>query len=224
MTARKTPRRDWTAAQGARVLDTQAKAIKTALSRNAPAAEAIGPLVPGIDKFVLTFGQFSLINGICHVLDQTGPAHVTIATWVAATADMRLTHGIFESGAILSIRWMIDRNFPQREPAYYRRLCETFGPESIRTLKSHAKFVTIRNDTWQIAFLTSANLNYNPRLEYIHILQSPELVSFLDQVADAVFRDHPPAAVIDATPPLNGIPDQTRAVTMGTCQIDGRAI
>ena len=45
------------------------------------ASQAIGIIEKNTDTFCLTYGQFSLIDALLAILDQTGPAHVTISTW-----------------------------------------------------------------------------------------------------------------------------------------------
>ena len=49
-------------------------------SGTATAAQIIGPIKPGDDICGITNGQFSLIDVVEHVLNQTGPADVAIAT------------------------------------------------------------------------------------------------------------------------------------------------
>lgn len=48
------------------------------------ASEAIGTLEPGISIFGVTRGQFSMIDLVLAVLDQLGPAHVSLWTWKIA--------------------------------------------------------------------------------------------------------------------------------------------
>ena len=48
------------------------------------AAEAIGPVVPGLEVYVLTFGQFSLIDALHYLVEQTGPADDDVAVVTAA--------------------------------------------------------------------------------------------------------------------------------------------
>ena len=53
------------------------------IAKSSNASEAIGRIERGSDTFVLTFGQFSLIDALVHILDQTGPATVDLSTWTA---------------------------------------------------------------------------------------------------------------------------------------------
>jgi len=58
------------------------------MARASTAREAIGHIEKQTDKFILTFGQFSLIDALVVLLDQTGPATVDISTWTAADAHL----------------------------------------------------------------------------------------------------------------------------------------
>ena len=146
--------------------------IRTAKAGNAN--NAIGVLTPGCEIFILTFGQFSLLDAISTILDQTGPADVAISTWTAATADLQRSAAILKRGGIRSLRMIVDRSFLTRQPDYCATMRALFGDESIRTARLHSKFATITNDDWTIAIRTSMNLNENPRLENLEISDDPD--------------------------------------------------
>jgi len=154
----------------------------------ATAAESVGPITPGIEVYGLSKGQFSLIELITHILDATGPAHVTISTWTAAGADLAHTHQLLADGRITTARWLVDFSFPSRQPAYCSQLRERFGDDSIRCTANHAKFVLIRNDSWSIAIRTSMNLNLNRRLESYEISDDAELCDWLETVIDDAYN------------------------------------
>lgn len=159
------------------------------------ATDAIGRLTPGCEIYCLTFGQFSLIDALVAVLDQTGPADVDISTWTAAHAHLDRSKELLggaagKGGAIRRCRWLVDTSFLNRQPAYVAHMRKLFGDDSIRTYRSHAKFVTVRNDRWNLALRTSMNLNENARLENLEISDDAELVAFLAKVVDEVFAEH----------------------------------
>ena len=153
---------------------TEAKTIKRTprkrsvrAARTGNARDAIGTLEPGCEIYCLTYGQFSLIDALVALLEQTGPADVVLATWTAAQADLRRAATLMQqdSGQIRSLRMIVDRSFLTRQPEYCATMRELFGDAAIRTARSHAKFMAIRNDRWNLAVRTSMNLNENPRLE-----------------------------------------------------------
>jgi hypothetical protein len=159
------------------------------LAKASSAAEAIGTLAKGQDVFVLTFGQFSLIDALVAILDQTGPADVTISTWTAADAHLQRSAELIESAAIRSFRMIVDRFFETRQPAYCFQLRRLFGQDSIRAIRTHAKFMLIRNESWDLVVRTSMNLNENPRLENIEISESGPFADWFQAIADAVFDE-----------------------------------
>lgn len=161
--------------------------IRTA--KKASAADAIGKIGKNTDTFILTYGQFSLIDALCVILDQTGPADVTISTWTTADAHLERSAALMESAQIKSFKMIIDGSFVTRQPAYCRHMRALFGDECIRAIKSHAKFILVRSDTHDIVVRTSMNLNENPRLENIEISEGTDFAEFFQQIVDDIFRE-----------------------------------
>lgn len=165
---------------------------RTRVAKTATAAEAIGKLEKGTDTFILTFGQFSLIDAVVAILDQIGPAHVSMSTWTAGIADIEKSFDLLVSAEILTFRMVIGNGFETCQPVRYRRLIELFGPECIRSIRTHAKFVVLKNDDWNVAIRTSMNLNGNPRLENIEVSEDRGLVDFFDDIFDDIFVEVKP--------------------------------
>ncbi|MGH6920760.1 MAG: hypothetical protein ACREJ0_24010, partial [Geminicoccaceae bacterium] len=90
---------------------------------------------------------------------------------------------------IRSLRMIVDRSFLTRQPEYCATMRLVFGDDTIRTTRTHAKFLLVRNESWDLAVRTSMNLNENPRLENIEISDDRALADFLTAVVDDVFRD-----------------------------------
>jgi hypothetical protein len=152
------------------------------------ARRAIGDLYPGCEIFGFNKGQFSLMDVIVAILDQTGPASVDISTWTAANADIRHAFKFIESGRITEARWVIDRSFPTRQPEYFKALAQRFGAESIRLTRTHAKFCLIRNAEWNIVLRSSMNLNKNPRFENFEISDDPAFADYFGAIVDEIFK------------------------------------
>ena len=131
---------------------------KTRISKTGTASEAIGKLEHNQDIFILTFGQFSLIDALTAILDQTGPANVVISSWTAADAHLEKTATMIGSSDILDFKLIIDRSFETRQPQYCYHMRKLFGQKCIRHIRSHAKFMTIKNDNWNIVVRTSIQL------------------------------------------------------------------
>ena len=179
------------------------------VSKRGSASQAIGKLTKNQDVFILTYGQFSLIDALMAIIDQTGPAHVTISTWTAAHAHLDMSAELMASADILSLRMIVDRSFKTRQPKYFKRMIDLFGADCIREIRTHAKFVTIRNDEWNIVCRTSMNLNENPRLENIVVSDGLEFADFFEQIADDIFKEVPPHFSQSELLELAGIPEST---------------
>jgi len=129
------------------------------------AGECIGTLEPGCRVIGLTKGQFSLLDLLRAILAQTGPAHVTLATWTVGIRDAENAAWLLSKGDLLSFRLLTDRSFVVRKPKYAARLQEVFGQDAIRATRVHAKFALVRNDAWDVCVRSSMNLNRNRRWE-----------------------------------------------------------
>ena len=93
------------------------------------ACDAIGDLTPGCEIFILTYGQFSLIDAIAALLKKTGPADVIMSTWTAGPEDLTTCANLLDGATITSFRMMVDRSFLTRQPGYCRRMIDLFGLE-----------------------------------------------------------------------------------------------
>lgn len=159
------------------------------LAKTANAREAIGDIKHGQDVYVLTFGQFSAIDALVHILDKVGPADVTISTWTAAGSHLERTAELLESAQIKSLKLIVDRSFETRQPEYCFHMRKLFGPDCIRAFRTHAKFMLIRSETHNVVVRTSMNLNENPRLENIEISENLAFAEYFQQVTDAIFQE-----------------------------------
>ena len=170
---------------------------------------AIGTLEKYTDTFVLTYGQFSLMDALMAILLQTGAAHVNISTWTAAHADLTKSAELLAAADILSYRMIVDRSFQTRQPDYYQHMISLFGAKSIRAINTHAKFMTVRNDNWDIVVRTSMNLNGNPRLENMEVSDNKEFADFFEKIVDNIFEEVEIDEMLSAPPKLEKIKDST---------------
>ncbi len=152
------------------------------------AKEVIGKLEIGVSLFGFTKGQFSLIELMGAILEQTGPADISLSTWTAAGSDLSEAADFLNSGKIKSIKFVLDSTFQRRKPAFAAKIRELFGFGSIRVTKNHAKFCLIRNEKWNIVLRTSMNLNYNPRFENFELDDDLVFAEFLQEIMDEIFN------------------------------------
>jgi len=149
------------------------------------AKKAIGTLEKGCEIYGLSKGQFSIINIIEEILKQTGKADVLISTWTAANAEIKKAENFLENGTINKISFIVDRSFKTRQPKYYKMLIEKFG-DIVYTTNSHAKFILIKNDEWNMVVRTSMNLNENKRLENFEISDCKVLYDYMSEIASDI--------------------------------------
>ena len=169
------------------------------------AATALGPIEHGMELYALCKGDYSLIDIIDHLLAASGPADVTVSTWTAAGADLEFAMGFVVDGRVRSARWLVDYSFPQRQPAYFALMVDRFGAGAVRATANHAKFVLIRNETWDLVLRTSMNLNENRRLESVEISDDPGMAGYLSAVVDEMFE-------LDAEGPVGQRPHRNKTL------------
>ena len=148
---------------------------------------AIGDLWPKCEIFGYTKGQFSCINVIEHCLKQTGPADVFIATWSASAGDIKAAHNFLQSGRIRTLKFLVDYSFKSRKPEFCDELVATFGYDAIRVSVTHAKFIMVRNEKWDLVIRTSMNLNFNPRFENFEISDDKAFADFQQKIIDEIW-------------------------------------
>ena len=56
--------------------------------------------------------------------------------------------------------------------------------------KNHAKFLLVRNASWNVVVRTSMNLNENRRFETVELSDDAGLAAFLEGFVDEVFAHH----------------------------------
>ena len=133
------------------------------------ATDALGHLTHGCHVFAITRGQWSMIDAILAVLDQSGPAHVSCWTWTVAEYEVQCMERLMRDERLLSGRLVIDLSGRSTNKKHFeeviRRWQTAFGPNSIRYVVNHAKVATVWNDHWRFLLRGSMNLNFNPRFE-----------------------------------------------------------
>ena len=173
----------------AKVIRREPKDREVRASKFLNAEKAIGELSPGMELFVLTYGQFSLIDTIGALLEKTGPADMVLSIWTAGNTDTLELLRLNKAGSLRSARLILDRSFITRQPLRCRLVLDSFGLEAVRTWRGHGKFLVLRNEKWFLSIRTSMNLNTNPRLETLEISDDPALGDFLWTIADDLFRE-----------------------------------
>lgn len=159
-----------------------------------PFTDAIATGEP-FDYEVMTNGEFSLLDAVLVLLDQAGPSDVAIATWSAGLYDMEVLNRFVSTKLIRSFRLVLDVSFRNNRgnnakdgTSYAAVLEDVFGPETIRTTRTHAKFVTITGGAHEFSITSTANLNENKRLEIFALSSAPDRAAFYERIVDELFE------------------------------------
>ena len=161
----------------------------------------------------LSDGTWSLIDGLRLLLQRLGPSQLVISTWTAAGADLEEAMRFFEDGRVTSLRLLIDGSFQSRKPKVTARAREIFGPDAVRVWRSHAKFcILVPEAGGGVLYLTSANLNPNPRMENWSLISAPAAVAAYLGMVDDIFATQPGGALWDVRPHVTGTKSYQRVV------------
>lgn len=194
-------------------------ALPVPTSRAVKATDSASVALSALDEHdsiaILTFGQFSIGDAIRALLGRSGPAAVTVATWTAAKAEIEHAYRLLTDRRVLSMRWLVDRSFATRQPEYCRALIDRFGPDAIRTTRSHAKFVVVVGERDVFSVHTSANLNTNPRLESMQVIRGAEHAAWLSGIVDDLWAEIPPGEMNGGLPGRVETDDSPPVLRMG---------
>ena len=147
--------------------------------------KSIGLIVPGRQKHYYSDGNFNLLRLIFHILKQTGPAHILMATYSISQDSLEKVRNRINHGEILTIRFLIDNRVKVMSPLPFQMLKEGF---TYRCISLHAKVALIYNDDWKISIVTSQNATDNPKLERGVIFTDDQIFNFDKQQLENAFN------------------------------------
>jgi len=135
------------------------------------AAECIGTIEPGCAVFAITRGQFSMIDAVLAVLDQTGPASVSLWTWTVAEYEVEVLARLRRDERIRAGLLVIDYGALVKNAGIVADWRGSFGDRSVRYVVNHAKIATVESDRFRVLLRGSMNLNFNPRFEQFDLTE-----------------------------------------------------
>lgn len=175
------------------------------------AHDLIGTIRRDRPTYAAQAGQVSLSQIVLELLRQTGPAHVTIATWSATEDEMAAAGRALRSAAMLSLTIITERKFAAR---MRDRLAYHFPGARVIPGRIHAKYTLIRNESWDLAVTSSMNLAQQPRLESALIRNSPALCNMLAPTEEG----EPLAIAVEPPIPCGRITPPARMASVGPLQ------
>lgn len=143
---------------------------------NSACQDVIGTLEKdSIIQFV-SKAEWSTHDLLFHILKQTGPAEVTLATWSVTTPVISKISNMIETGLITKLDGLFDWRMKVRCPEAEQFM--RYNCVDIRLVNCHAKVTVIKNEAWNITIVGSANLTNNPRIESGVIFTDKETADF----------------------------------------------
>ena len=159
------------------MLKTRKRMLKSALGdRYAKCKEVIGDINRGRTIHYVSQGEWSMHDLCVHVLNQIGPAHVTIATWSMSPVGCQVLINQIEAKQILSINALLDWRVKVRNPEALQLSKYNFN--KIHVDNCHAKVTVLHNDSYHVSIVGSANYTNNPRIECGVITEDEGIATF----------------------------------------------
>ena len=146
----------------------------------------------GSEGLILSSGAVGLVDLLDALLNYSGPAEVDVATWRFHEFDAGCILKWLVSGRITDVRWVLDPSILSRQREACEFVHKYFGDARVRTVSSHAKWLCIRNDKWDIVVLSSANLNKCIRIESFFIRENAKWAAVFVEIVDEIYDRQPP--------------------------------
>ena len=153
----------------------------------------------GSHVFGLTKGQFSMIDLVAAVLDQTGPAEVGLWTWCIADYEVETMTALLVDQRVTGFRLVMDYAGVRRDNDLIADMQEHFGSDCVRVTMNHAKIVTVSNAEWRVAIRGSMNLNMNTRFEQFDVSEGDAAFDVITGIMDEMWAKGPPLPVAKTT-------------------------
>ena len=167
------------------------------------AASAIGVVGAGSSVFCVTRGQWSMIDAILHVMDCTsGPVRLSLWTWTVAEYEVQVLTRLRIDKRLQWGRLVIDGGARVKNAGIIREWQESFGADSVRYVRNHAKIARIEADGLRFLLRGSMNLNFNQRFEQFDLTEGGadfDLVTQIEDLLPVLADTAPMSAVLQAS-------------------------
>ena len=140
--------------------------------------DVLGEIRHDETRHIVSMGDWSTEHLIGHITDQCGPMHLTMATWSVSNDAVHRIADALRSGALLSLRALLDWRVKVRRPDALAVLRSALETADLRLDSCHAKVYLLANDDWKITVVGSPNLTTNPRIEASVLTEGAEVWRF----------------------------------------------
>jgi hypothetical protein len=149
--------------------------------------EVASALEPGGFVTGLLAGRCSSFDVLTGLLDKTGPARLTLATWTLGRAEVERLAWMLDSGLVYDPVVVLDKSFASTR-GYRSRLLEVLGSGRLAEVETHAKVTIIRNASWDVTIRSSMNANRNNRLEQVDVNDDADIAEHYEHLLRSLGR------------------------------------
>lgn len=151
------------------------------------AAECIGSVVRGMSLFAVTRGQWSMLDGVLHLLDCVGRAEVSLWTYSVADYDVQVLTRLRIDERVSGGRLVIDASARRKNAAVVRDWRAQFGSDSVRYVLNHSKMARVTSASgFRLLLRGSMNLNCNPRFEQCDLTEGGRDFDLVKEIEDGL--------------------------------------
>jgi len=145
----------------------------------------------GKSAFGFTMGNVSLIQIVEMICEKLGGGfQFGTCVWSANAVDIERLAKLKRKGYISGARFLIDPSAYTRKYEAVEAIYLAFGQEAVRSIATHAKFVTLYNDKHNIAITSSMNFTHNPRIEQFEVSECKITCQLMDSVINEAFESY----------------------------------
>jgi hypothetical protein len=170
---------DWATpnVQKATALEIPLTGLECFLAKKAQTLEEVIPsLKPDFVTLYASGGLWSMHDLLFWILDQTGPAKVTSATWsITEDPATQITRRLHE-GLITELHFLFDIRVKIRNPKVFSFV--NHQAATCRLSACHAKAFVVEAEHQTVTVVSSANFTSNPRIEAGVILTHQQAADF----------------------------------------------
>ena len=133
-----------------------------------------------------------MVDALLHVLDQVGPARVSVWTWAIAEFEVDSMRRLARDGRLIGETLLVMDGRRTRMTGYSQAIeaewRQSFGPNSIRLCHNHAKVATVEGlptadgPGLRVLLRGSMNLNQNPRFEQLDVSEGGPAFDLVRQI------------------------------------------
>lgn len=145
----------------------------------------------GCELFLLNKCQWSMIDLLVALVGRIGDCRLSLCAWTGSSPEFGEVKYLVDAGSITSHRWVVYYPCSGINESRVKACVDAFGRENVIVAPMHAKMFTLRNDDFDIAVRSSANLNKNNRFEQFDVSDDAELCDYIDGFVDEMFDEFP---------------------------------